>query len=290
MGYLFQGVELKSSREFSLEGIHTIWVQTTSQDIHFTRDKRTGLLVREYLHEKTEIAFVEKRGDALCFSLEQKPRHVLASLVGDDTEQICFFVPDDFHGQIYAGTASGDVEFLNEWELANMQVNTVSGDISIYRARAQHFLIESKSGDIDMEGTWGERQIASISGDICVESGSGSLCVNCISGDIDVRNDVGRMEIGSTSGDVCVEAGMLEGESQISSVSGDVEMKIAADNVCLITASTVSGDIGLHMGMVQITGQNKRSVKFAYGAAGDTDKTLEVSTVSGDISLWDEVR
>lgn len=285
MRHLFQGVELRSSREFSLEGIRTIWVQTAAQDIDFSKEERDGLLVNEYLHEWTEIANVEKKGDALCFTMEKSVPVQISFGGADKTERIRFAVSDSFHGQIYAGTASGDIDFPGGWELENLQVNTASGDINIGNVKAEHFLIETKSGDIDIAGTWGDRQISSISGDICVGDGNGRLSVNSTSGEVDIANRTGGVQIESVSGDIAAKVVSLNGESHISSVSGDVDVAIAAGSPCCITAETVSGDITLQMKTVQIARQNKKSIQIFSGDVPETSKTLEISTVSGDIGL-----
>jgi DUF4097 and DUF4098 domain-containing protein YvlB len=90
-----------------------------------------------------------------------------------------------------------------------------------------------------------------------------SVIVRTISGDIKVTNVHGDVQVDSTSGDV--QAAGTPRLAHLATVSGDVKMKDAA-SADMFSGGTVSGDFVAH---------------------GLKARSLEITTVSGDVTLMD---
>lgn len=117
------------------------------------------------------------------------------------------------------------------------------------------------------EGTWGELDIETSSGDILVskELTFSSVNIEVSSGDVDFSATVtGRTEIEASSGDVEFKSATL-GETEVETSSGEVtfDRVTASGNLCV---STSSGDIDCE----ELT------------AVGQ----LKISASSGDVELW----
>lgn len=286
---MFGKTQMKGNRNFSLEGIRTIWVTGSFHDIIFFHGG-SELTLEEYLAPNTEIAHVEKRGDALYFEADMHP-HVTLNLFseGGGSERMEFYVPAGFSGQIYAESASGDIDISGDWKIANLQLETASGDIEIGRIAAEHFLVETKSGDIDAEEVWGDRQFFSTSGDVEIGGGSGDIHVQTVSGDIDVAGLSGKTALETVSGDIDARFEKIAQDIEISSISGDLDIRMACGNSYRITAATTSGDLSVHVRDMNVLNENRRNIEAAVGVSSLNRAdvpTLSASAVSGDISIF----
>lgn len=288
---MFTSSDVVYTGNFSLEGIETIWVRETFRDIVFLHGDGEELVVKEYGNSDTELMRAEQRGTALCFEGSGKALFsvsVSGIFWGITTGQhkIELIIPSGFTGQIYAESKSGDISMKDIWELQNLQMKTSSGDAGIGRVRAEHILIESLSGDIDVEEAWGDRQLFSASGDISLRSGRGSLYVKTKSGDVAVGGLDAKTVLESVSGDIAAGFTTVTQPIKITTVSGDADVKIAADSNVNIEARTVSGDISLHLPSAQINNRNSHYVLAHMGSgAAENTPVMDVGSVSGDVCV-----
>lgn len=284
----FGGDDVLHTGKFALDGIKTIWVRSSSHDICFFHTEETELVIKEYGSDGN--AKVEKRGeDTLCIETSEEKHHFWFN-TGIYIGKSCkteLYVPEGFRGQIYAESGSGDIVFDSAWSVQNLQIKTHSGDISIKNMRAEHILVESESGDVDVEEAWGDRQFFTHSGDICVERGTGCMHAETQSGDMDIKELDAGTKIGSASGDICAGFRTVGGQAEIFTTSGDIDVKIAADSCFGLEATTVSGDIVTHLEHARTNAQGENHVVAWTGSDMDKQKTsgIHVSSVSGDISL-----
>lgn len=285
---LFDGnVELKSDREFAIKGIHTIWVKTANQDIRFLHGTEDVLRVKEYLHNDTEIVHAEQRGDSLCFQYPPEKNMVKMKFgfgIHIEMQSIVFYIPASFKGQIYAESMAGDIEMEGVWQLANLQMKAASGDIELGSIEAEHFLIETQSGDIDIEKAQGDRQVYSASGDIVVKDGIGNTIAKALSGDMEIRNIAGAAELNCTSGDIEAEFIAFTGDSSVHATSGDIDIRMNPVISCKIMAKAVAGDVSMHMPDMQILEQKDNKITAVTADGGE--HLLTVSATSGDIQLY----
>jgi DUF4097 and DUF4098 domain-containing protein YvlB len=102
---------------------------------------------------------------------------------------------------------------------------------------------KSASGDLTVTGEIeGDANIKTVSGDVRVDQVGGELRVQSVSGDVAVAS-VGRsIETRSVSGDMRFDR-VREGTVTVQSVSGDIEVGVAAGTNLDVDAGSVSGDL-----------------------------------------------
>ncbi|HLY85133.1 MAG TPA: DUF4097 family beta strand repeat-containing protein [Gaiellaceae bacterium] len=154
-------------------------------------------------------------------------------------------------------TASADTEI--EGRLRSLDVNGVSGDVRV-------------RGDIAEDTT-----VKTVSGDVELERVDGDLTVQTVSGDARVRAVAGSVDTKSVSGDIRLEA-LTAGDARFSSVSGDVEIGIAAGSLLDVDAGSTSGDLASEVPLA--------TEPPAGEAAAAPMVVLRGRTVSGDVRVF----
>lgn len=131
--------------------------------------------------------------------------------------------------------------------LADLEVNTVSADITISGVASRVLEVQSVSGDITANGAPGRGKISSVSGDIQLAINSPRLRVETVSGNL-------------------ITQGRLNGEIALESVSGDIRLNTLGERVRKLSADTVSGDMTVEMALAE-------------------DGEIRMESVSGDLRL-----
>jgi hypothetical protein len=153
-----------------------------------------------------------------------------------------------------------------QWEDIEVHVRVPSG---------VRFSASTVSGDVQAEGLGADVQARSVSGDVRISTR-------------------GSVEAGTVSGDLQVEMGRLPtGSLEFRTVSGDVQITLPSDAGAELSASTLSGDIESDFPL-EVSGRDRdrgsRGIHVeighrARGTLGRGGPRLDVSTVSGDITL-----
>jgi hypothetical protein len=154
-------------------------------------------------------------------------------------------------------------------------LNTASADMRL-RGRFGSLETKSASGDLVVDGSVeGDAAVKTVSGDARLQDVGGTLQMQSVSADLRVRTVGGSLQAKSVSGDLRVES-LREGEATLQSVSGDIQLGVAAGTNVDVDANSVSGDLS-------------SDVPLGADATGvHTDgPTLVVrgKTVSGDFKL-----
>lgn len=158
---------------------------------------------------------------------------------------------------------SGDVK-LKTIE-GPIELSTASGDISIQDAITPTLSIDGKSGDISLERVHGNANVRTASGDVSIRGGNArSLSIECVSGDVDAELDV-----------------PVSGSVSIRTVSGDALIKIPAGSDCRVTVSTLRGDATVRASLEE----EARAEQRVTGKLGDGNGSLDISAVTGDVTL-----
>lgn len=131
--------------------------------------------------------------------------------------------------------------------LADLEVETVSADISVSGMASRELGLESVSGDIVANGAPRRGGISSVSGDIRLAMNSPSLRAETVSGQLTVQ-------------------GRLDGTIALESVSGDIRLDTLGERARKLSASSVSGDMDLKLGLAE-------------------DGEIRMESVSGDLRL-----
>ncbi|HST21466.1 MAG TPA: DUF4097 family beta strand repeat-containing protein [Blastocatellia bacterium] len=127
---------------------------------------------------------------------------------------------------------------------------------------------------------------SSVSGDVDVSGVNGRLRASAVSGDVRVKNVSGSANVNSVSGDVEVEVDRLDGsdDMKFASVSGDVVVKMPSNLDAEVDISSLSGSIKTDF-PIEVQSERHGPRTYARGRLGSGTRRLNMSTVSGDLSL-----
>ena len=173
------------------------------------------------------------------------------------------------------------------------------GDLEISLPRRTTLVVETSSGDLEIDGLTGDQHYRMASGDLRMRGAGGGIVVQGVSGDVNViavadadvtlttvSGDVElraatlrSLSVASTSGDAKV-AGRFAGQGpfSIETVSGDVLLAPAGD--VRMEMRTVSGDLSSDVGGRIESGRGRRSVSIGSGGP-----TLAIRSMSGDVTV-----
>jgi hypothetical protein len=160
---------------------------------------------------------------------------------------------------------------------ASVKVKTASADTEL----EGHFGplgVNSVSGDVSLRGNVaGDASLKSVSGDAELERVDGDVVAQTVSGDVRLGPVGGSAEAKTVSGDIRFDA-VAAGDVRFTSVSGDIEVGIAAGSAVDVDAGSTSGDLSseVPLGSEPLEGE---------GEGGPT-VVLRGRTVSGDVKVF----
>jgi DUF4097 and DUF4098 domain-containing protein YvlB len=228
-------------------------------DVDTTGGEDTSVTVDgdERLLEHVEV---RQDGNRVAVTLRDKNKvgfsFSLGSLVfGNSGLRVQARIP---HGaDVKVKTASADTEI--DGHLRTLDVNGVSGDVRVH-------------GEISDDAT-----VKTVSGDVELERVDGDLSVQTVSGDARVRGIAGSVEAKSVSGDIRLEA-LTAGDARFSSVSGDIEIGIAAGSLLDVDAGSTSGDLASEVPLATEPPSGEEAAAPMV--------VLRGRTVSGDVRVY----
>ncbi|MGW2019852.1 DUF4097 family beta strand repeat-containing protein [Streptomyces sp. NPDC001927] len=159
-------------------------------------------------------------------------------------------------------------------------------------------VISGIKGRTDVQGVTGDTTLVGLSGPVHAESVSGSfeahtvtgaLRVNTVTGDLTVIDGSGAsVKADTVSGDLVIDldAGEPAGppaDIRLTSVSGEIALRIPHPSDTEVEASTTSGSVSNAFEDLRVGGQ--WGTKSITGTLGDGRGKLKATTVSGSIAL-----
>ena len=183
-------------------------------------------------------------------------------------------------GPVEVRSASGDIQVMDT--KGSLRVDGASGDI---RAKGLNGPVEisSASGDVIMEDvTTPTMTIENKAGDVILKQIKGNLNARTSAGDVSLSGFSGKtVSIESVSGDVRVDlAEPVTGTVNLRTVSGDARVSMDSGD-CRVSLSTLRGAVQCDLPM---TDEN-RTAQRVTGKVGDGSGTLDVSAVTGNVSV-----
>ena len=196
------------------------------------------------------------------------------TIMGGEGEMIRVWLPRTLLPELDINASSGDL-WIHEAVSPRITLRTASGDIRMDGNRKQmldHVFVSTASGDVNLSAIWSKKaEISAISGDVEVEGDFGEAALKSVSGDVEFRGTALELATKSISGDVNLD--MLEaGETRITAeaTSGDVAIDLPDD----------CG--GVHVNFSTVVGETSCS----WPDAGENAPVqVLVHTVSGDITI-----
>jgi DUF4097 and DUF4098 domain-containing protein YvlB len=155
--------------------------------------------------------------------------------------------------------------------------------------------LHSASGDISLDGTYGDVSAASASGDVTAGVVLGTFTVNAASGDIKADQVDGDISVRSASGDISI--GEISSDISIHAVSGDIEVCLAAPLHAKV--HSVSGDLTVtvkpgfvvEVNVKTVSGSMRSDIALDADGSSPTNMqssgviSINASTVSGDVRI-----
>jgi DUF4097 and DUF4098 domain-containing protein YvlB len=136
--------------------------------------------------------------------------------------------------------------------------------------------VKTASADLDARGRFGSVDVQTASGDVRTDHVDGPVTVHTASGGVHVGEVVGPVEARSVSGEVVVEK--ARGTVKVTSASGDLRVDRAESSV---QAHSVSGDQRIGTVSAGVVRLESVSGDVEVGVAAGIDVWLDLQTLSG---------
>lgn len=215
-----------------------------------------------------------ERNISISYELEVPAETRLRSETGSGDQTI-----EGLSRQVEASSGSGDIKLSKIGD--TVRTSTGSGDIRIEGTKG-HVHASTGSGDIKASGVAGGFHATSGSGDVELEqTAGGEVEVESASGTVNLHGLHGPLRVQTASGNVTVE-GQGEGTWKLDSASGNIHIGLPPQQGFDLRAHTVSGSINTPR---ELTVKGSISNRELNGKFGNGGFLLEVSTVSGDVSI-----
>ncbi len=186
---------------------------------------------------------------------------------------------EQVNGRAVLSSVSGEI-VLKEQQ-GDMKASSTSGDIRIGQVSGKSTL-SSTSGEILLKEQKGDVEASSSSGDIGIEELQGSFAMDTSSGAIRIAGGNSRGRAETVSGDVQLFLAGLTGDLDISTTSGEVNLRLPETASFSLDFDSTSGECSTFFD--EQLSFNKKGNKADGQYRGGAGK-VQVSTTSGDLKI-----
>lgn len=266
--------KLVYSKEYDVNSFNKFNFDLSSADLDVIYSENNNIKLELYEREENNVS-VNEDGNTLEVNFS-KNRSICFGICYS-SKRAKLYLPKDFKGNLDVNSSSGDIS-MDDYSNISGNIKSTSGNIDI--RGIEMATVRSTSGDInvnnanslDVSSTSGELILGSIptlkfettSGDVSVREVN-EITGRTTSGEVEINNVNGRIDINTTSGDVEIKYALLNKNSNISTVSGEVDIRL--NEAVNVDVNTVSGD------------------KDIYNIDRNSDIKLKINTTSGDIEV-----
>jgi DUF4097 and DUF4098 domain-containing protein YvlB len=269
--------QVDSTLEMPADGL--VSVENLAGSIEFTTWDRAEAQIRGEAGDDVEEVEITKTSNGVQVKVRNRKnaRNV-------DATRLHLRVP--LTASIEAEGVSADISVSGS-KNTSIILNSVSGDLEV-DATAERIELASVSGDVEYEGKTSRSAIESVSGDLTIVGASGEIDASTVSGDISLEaGEVSRGRFESVSGEMTLSLSLADGGRLSSdSMSGDVYLRLPASQQAKFTAQTYSGDINSDFGSTANV-SNGPGVLLEH-REGDNGAEVRLESFSGDISIRTE--
>ncbi len=145
--------------------------------------------------------------------------------------------------------------------------------------------LKSVSGDMTLDGVTGAVDANTVSGNLEAQGLDGNVVFHSVSGDLTLADGaIGRLDSRTVSGGVTADIELQQsGEMRISTLSGDVGIRLPADTDARADLRSASGRITSDFEALDLP--RAPGTKTLSGTLGDGSGKLSVNTMSGDVTI-----
>ncbi|MFA9398344.1 MAG: DUF4097 family beta strand repeat-containing protein [Clostridiaceae bacterium] len=258
----------KKDYSASLDGVDQIKLDLVSYDVVVYPSDDKELKVIQYSSQEIgedDKLIISKDGDSL--SIKEPNKNFSFSFFNFEsfTRKVELYLPKEYVKDLDVNTTSGDIFIDSDITLTSLDSTQVSGDFTSKNINVDDISVISTSGDIEIE-------------DVLTKS----YTIKTISGDVNINSISGSGKVGSTSGDIEIEYSDIAEYASLNSVSGDIDI-IVPDAISFeFDGNSVSGDIDSDF---DLNYKNKNGNKAAIQNGEAPYKKIDASTTSGDINI-----
>ncbi|MCD4848051.1 MAG: hypothetical protein K8R76_07665 [Candidatus Aegiribacteria sp.] len=142
--------------------------------------------------------------------------------------------------------------------------------------------LTSVNGNVSIDGGKGEAILEVVNGNIDAENFSGELEVCSVNGNIEVSDSPGVRIAELVNGNIECVINSLEDDLELETVNGNITLYLGID--ALVEIETISGEISIDESFNALITENIVGCSAEFG---DGDLSIEISTISGDITILD---
>lgn len=259
----FHGKYISDNKEFTLDEIETISLESNSGNIHVVSWENetikldiSGYIDKSFFSNATLDIYVDSN-KILKHELKDSPNTKLSKA------QIKLYVPKNYAKNIDINVNSADIN-VNNTNFNTITIHSKSGNINCSNSKYTSLTTQSNSGSISLNAI-----------------SSTSISSQSTSGNIDFKSIDGELNFNTNSANIKGTISSLGKTNTFSTSSGDIDLKFSSNCSFNFSANTSSGDINNKLELDKYT-SNK---KDASGIYNDGTNTLKCSTHSGDIEI-----
>lgn len=308
----YVGMHLVLEKEVPMEGIDSISVSYSknSNDVFLCESQGDMLTIKEY----NEVELNENQVSTVSVNgrkLEIKGKKRSSTSVGVGFFRFGYgggyteiWLPASYKGELALATSSGDI--TSEMDLVlerDLMAVSTSGEITMPDVTAGNVLLASTSGNVRLEkietdrnGSAGDINISTTSGDIILKQLIGETNIASTSGCVKAEMITGNLQIATTSGEIMVQH--IDGNAAFNSTSGNAKIMEGSGDRSVSTSSgdvTIDGadgswEIHTTSGEVRVKGQNDNgSIETTSGDVSleieELNGALDINTLSGCVNM-----
>jgi hypothetical protein len=165
---------------------------------------------------------------------------------------------------------------------AQVGVVSAAAVMSGINARAS---VKSVSGGITLDGVTGDVDANTVSGPVEAQGINGKLNFNTVSGDLTLADGwMERLDVNGVSGDVTADLDLDPlGGMQVTTVSGEVMLRLPAEADARVNLHSVSGDVRSEF--AELRRSSAPASRSVSGSLGAGSGQVSVTTMSGRVML-----
>jgi hypothetical protein len=181
--------------------------------------------------------------------------------------------------QRHAATVTVSVPRKCQAQVGVVSATAVMSGIS---ARAS---VKSVSGGITLDGVTGDVDANTVSGAVEAQGINGKLNFNTVSGDLTLADGwLERLDVNGVSGDVTADLDLDPlGGMQVTTVSGEVVLRLPAEADARVNLHSVSGDVRSEF--AELRRSSAPASRSVSGSLGAGSGQVSVTTMSGRVML-----
>lgn len=212
-------IEVNDEKSFSLEGITSLKVDMTKEQICIIQTQTNEVKVHYHGKSKQELKLSDETNDGIIVVSSTRTTNLMY-----EDMYVDMYLPENYDKQII--------------------VQATSGSVTSEKAQADKFSITTTSGSISLNNCVGTFDLETNTGGATLSECAGPLDLKTRSGSVTLQKCIGNLDLETSSGNVSViykEFG--EQDINIVTTSGTIQLKLPDTAEFLLEAQTSTGKL-----------------------------------------------